>query len=180
VRAKTNFMVQDTNRFNTGSSVSRRNTLVIAVGNEFRGDDGVGPFIARKIRAKKMPATLVEIHRGETTSLLELWSNAAAVILVDAVASSARPGKIYRLNPRRQSIPSSLFSFSTHNFGLAAAVRLAKTLNRLPPCLIIYGIEGKNFEKGTGLSPEVEKAALEVTDLLIRDVNEHSKDLHGT
>ncbi|MGD9038727.1 MAG: hydrogenase maturation protease [Desulfobacteraceae bacterium] len=173
-------MVQDTNRFNTESPGSRRITLVIGVGNELRGDDGVGPFIARKIKAKKMPRTLVEIHVGETTSLLELWADAAAVILLDAVKSGAGAGKIYRLNPRQQSIPSSFFRFSTHNFGLAECVRLAKTLKRLPPCLIIYGIEGKNFENGTGLSPEVEKAALEVTDLVTRDVYRHLEDQHIT
>lgn len=170
-------MVQDTNRSNTGRPDSRRNIFVIAVGNELRGDDGVGPFIARKIKAKKMPGTLVEIHGGETTSLLELWADAAAVILLDAVKPGAHPGKIYRLNPRRQSIPSSLFSYSTHNFGIAETVELARTLNRLPPCLIIYGIEGKSFERGVGLSSEIKDAAHVIMDRVIGEIREKTESV---
>ena len=67
---------------------------------------------------------------------------------------------------------------STHAFGVAEALELARALNRLPPCLLIYGIEGKNFAMGTGLSPEVRTAAFEITKLVIRNVYEYNGDRH--
>jgi hypothetical protein len=35
-------------------------------------------------------------------------------------------------------------------------------MGKLPPSLVVYGIEGKNFAAGVGLSSEVEKAVGEV------------------
>jgi hydrogenase maturation protease len=52
-------------------------------------------------------------------------------------------------------VPADLFTCSTHGFGVATAVELARALNRLPPRLVLFGIEGKEFGIGRGLSTEV-------------------------
>jgi len=49
-------------------------------------------------------------------------------------------------------------------------VELARALGRLPPRLIIYGIEGKSFEAGAGLSPEVQAAVEGVVERVLREV----------
>jgi hydrogenase maturation protease len=41
--------------------------------------------------------------------------------------------------------------------GLPEAVELARELDRLPPRLVVYGIEGESFEAGEGLSYPVQK-----------------------
>ena len=61
-----------------------------------------------------------------------------------------------------QTIPTKFFHYSTHAFGIAEAIELARALKQLPQDLIVYGIEGKCFEAGIGLSREVEKAVEEV------------------
>jgi hypothetical protein len=43
--------------------------------------------------------------------------------------------------------------------GVAEAIELARALGALSRSLVVYGIEGKNFAAGVGLSYEVEKAA---------------------
>ena len=43
-----------------------------------------------------------------------------------------------------------------HALGVGDAVELARELDRLPPRLAVYGIEGESFEAGEGLSPAVE------------------------
>jgi hydrogenase maturation protease len=45
---------------------------------------------------------------------------------------------------------------------LAEAIGLARALNQLPNKLVIYGIEGKNFESGAVPSMEVRAAIDEV------------------
>ena len=149
---------------------SKGHILVIGVGNEYRGDDGVGPHIARKLKRKGLPRALIEIQNSEGTLLMESWRNAHTVILLDAVSSGAPPGKIYRFDARRQPIPSRFFNCSTHSFGIAEALGLAKRLKRLPPCALIYGIEGKTFEAGATLSPEVERAAEDVMERVVEEV----------
>jgi hydrogenase maturation protease len=145
-------------------------TLIIGVGNPQRGDDGVGHFIAGKLKQRRLPKSRVQVHWGDGISLMETWENAQTVILLDAVRSGAPPGKIFHFDAIRQSIPRGFFNCSTHSFSVAEAVELAKTLKKLPPRLLIYGIEGQRFNAGIGLSSEVEIAAERVIERLTRDI----------
>jgi len=141
-----------------------RPILIIGIGNEYRSDDGAGLVVARELQAKKLPHILVTECSGDGAELMEMWKTAATAILIDAISSEAKAGAIYRLDALTQPIPAS-FSFpSTHAFGVAEALRLARALDQLPPCLMIYAIEGKNFAAGKGLSLEVEKAVREVVE----------------
>jgi hydrogenase maturation protease len=47
---------------------------------------------------------------------------------------------------------------STHAFGVAEAIELARALRQLPPVLVVYGVEGATFETGAGLSTVVAAA----------------------
>ena len=51
---------------------------------------------------------------------------------------------------------------STHAFGVADAVELARALGRLPGRLDVYAIEGASFAAGDRLSPAVERAVAEL------------------
>ena len=57
-------------------------TLVIGVGNAFRGDDGVGLIVAQKLRALTLPGVTVLEQSGEGTALLEAWGDAGRVIVI--------------------------------------------------------------------------------------------------
>ena len=141
--------------------------LIIGVGNEYRGDDGVGPLIARRLRRRDLPGTRVLHSTGEGTALMELWNGIPMVILIDAIHSGDPPGKIRCFDAGMHAIQRSFFGNSSHHFGVAEALALAEALNRLPQRLMVYGIEGKSFKHGTGLSPEVMKAAEKVEKKLI-------------
>ena len=148
----------------------RTRTLIIGLGNEYRRDDAVGLVVARRLKQSAPESVLVLEETGEGASLLESWQDAEAVILIDAVHSGAKPGTVHRLDAHAQPIAKKFFRFSTHAFGLAEGVELARALGRLPPRLIVYGVEGKSFEAGVGLSPEVEAAAQEVVERVLGDV----------
>lgn len=130
--------------------------LCVGIGNEFRGDDAVGLIAARMLQARQLPGLRVIEQSGEGAALMAAWGGAAAVFLVDAVSSGAAPGTIYRLDARSLPIPAEFFHYSTHAFSVAEAVEMARALDELPPRLVIYGIEGANFDLGISLSPAVE------------------------
>jgi hydrogenase maturation protease len=93
------------------------------------------------------------------TAVQDAWKDATGVIVVDAVVSSGVPGTIYRFDAHGAGMPAELSrSGSTHGWGVAEAVALGRVLQELPSFLIIYGIEGKNFSPGQGVSPEVARA----------------------
>jgi hydrogenase maturation protease len=135
--------------------------MIIGVGNAFRGDDGLGLAVARRLRELALPGVTVLEQSGEGAALVESWGEAGRVIVVDAVASGGEPGTIHRFEAAGQPLPALFSGGSTHPFGLTEALELARQLDRLPPSLVIYGIEGKSFDLGTGLSREV-KAAVEI------------------
>lgn len=145
-------------------------TLVIGVGNVYRGDDGAGIAVARKLAAQRLPGVRVMEMNGEGTSLQEAWKDAPSILLVDAVSSGAVPGTIHRFDAQAGPLPTELKHRSSHSFGVAEAVEVARALGRLPSHMVVYGVEGKNFSPGRDLSPEVERAVEEVASRLISEL----------
>jgi hydrogenase maturation protease len=146
------------------------NILVIGVGNEFRGDDGVGLEVARALLAEVPPHVTVLEASGEGAALMEAWKGYERVIVVDATSSGSPPGAIHRFEAHREPLPAPFFHYSTHAFSVAEAIEMARALGQLPPEIIVYGIEGKQFVAGEGLSPEVETAASAVVEGVLRDL----------
>jgi hydrogenase maturation protease len=132
--------------------------LVIGIGNEYRGDDALGLLVVRALRASAGNNAQVKESDGDYTTLCAAWQHARKVILVDAVLSGARPGTIHRFDVSARALPCECSLASTHAFGLASALTLARILDQLPPCLIVYGLEGEDFAPGEGLSPAVQHA----------------------
>src|SRR5262249_55901180 len=91
----------------------------------------------------------------------EAWRGAETVVIVDAMLSGATPGAIFQFDAGAQPLPKISFRCSTHAFGVAEAIEMARALCNIPQRLIVYGIEGKNFTIGMGLPAEVEMAACE-------------------
>jgi hydrogenase maturation protease len=132
--------------------------LIIGIGNEYRGDDAVGLIVARRLKDRLADSVTVIEQSGDGAALIEAWRDAQTVIVIDATVSGAAPGTIRRFDANAQPIPTASFRCSTHAFSLAEAIELARALGQLPPRLVVYGIEGKNFAAGVGLSAEVEEA----------------------
>lgn len=156
-----------------GSPAPASARLVIGIGNEFRGDDGVGLSIAQKLRAMAGLGARVVESSGGGTELMGLWAGAELAILIDAVHSGGRPGSVFRYVLPDDEIPGAIFPrHSTHAFGVLEALELAATLGERPPRVIVYGIEGESFATGAGLSGPVRAAASEVVDMVVRDLFE--------
>jgi hydrogenase maturation protease len=148
----------------------RGRSVIIGVGNRFRGDDGAGLAAARAVRADAPGDVSVVELEGEATSLLEVWDGFDRAIVVDAVKGGMPAGHIYRFEALFNPPPDELFSYSTHAFGVSSAIALGRALDRLPGRLVVYGIEGASFEAGTTLTPAVERAVASVTRRIVKEV----------
>jgi hydrogenase maturation protease len=129
--------------------------LVLGIGNVSRGDDAVGLVVARRLQEAPLDGVIIMLASGEATALLALWQDTDAVVLVDAVCTGARPGTLHRFAVGTQPLPAMFSCVSTHAFGVAEAIELARALRQLPPALVVYGVEGATFEMGAGLSGAV-------------------------
>ena len=149
---------------------------IVGIGNEIRRDDGTGIYVVCSLK-EILPSEIDVIEISDDISkLLEINDYYNKVIIIDAVRSHNNPGKIYRYDLRTQKLPVIFSNYSTHSFNLAEAIELGLKLNKLPPELIIYGIEGKNFETGVGLSDEVLKAVPEIINTIQNEIRKVLKE----
>lgn len=149
----------------------RAGVLIIGVGNRSRGDDAAGLIAAARAREHLAGApgiSVVELD-GDAKSAIDLIDQHATVILADAVRFGGEPGRIYRIDASGRPLPARLRRTSSHGFGIAHTIELARVLGRLPPRVVVYGIEAACFDLGTSPSPMVTSAALTVADRIARE-----------
>jgi hydrogenase maturation protease len=141
--------------------------LVIGIGNEFRRDDAAGLMAAKELKDRALPGLDVVLHHGEGTGLMALWKGRERVVVIDAVSSGRPAGHLHLVDAARDAIPPDLTPFSSHVFGLAGAVELARDLGELPQILWIIGVEGGDFSFGQEPGPEVVLALPKAIDMVI-------------
>ena len=145
------------------------NSMMIGIGNPFRSDDRAGLEIVRLLQ-ERIPSEMKRVEEtGDGAELLDAWKGMDCVILIDAIQSGTPPATVYRFDARAESLPTWFSHASTHTFGVAEAIELARHIDELPPKLIVYGIEGLDFSPGTELSPEVVEALPAISKLILRE-----------
>lgn len=136
-------------------------TIVLALGNPLRGDDGAGPAVLERLAASGLPAD-VELIDGGLAGLdtaLHLQHRRRAIIL-DAADFGARPGtwRRLRLDDVKWTSPEEFPGL--HAAGLRQALLLGEALGILPPEVVLYLIQPKAVGWEAGLSEDV-RACLE-------------------
>jgi hydrogenase maturation protease len=130
------------------------NVTVFGVGQSLRGDDGIGPEAVCRW-SLMYPSTAADPR----VQILLLETPGLNLLDFLEKADSGQPaGRVQVIT----QIPDSGLSAAektAHGFGIAETLSVArKTRTRLPEHLILIGIEGKNYELGSGLSDPVRAA----------------------
>jgi len=153
--------------------------VVVGVGNYYRSDDSAGLLVARRL--EKLAPENVNIIEcvGDNFDLMNAWDGADILILVDAMSSGADPGTIFRIEAHNRSIPTYLFHQSTHSFTVAHTIELARLLGKLPSKVLIFGIEGSNFDPGESLSEDMTRAIEGVTHSILEYIRDCTEETVG-
>ena len=134
-------------------------TLVIALGNPLREDDGVGWAVARALGRSRRLRVLV-VHQL-TPELAEEVSRADVVVFVDARRGGlAGELRIVALAPAHAEHPL------THVLDAADLLHYAQVLYGRAPTAWLVSIAGEHFDLGDALSPAVEQAVPEAARLV--------------
>ena len=126
--------------------------LLIGIGNPDRADDAAGWEVAGRVSTWP-----TERRTGGSFDLIDLWDDDDEVVIVDAMQSEVEPGTVRSFDGVHGELPFGVFT-STHSFGPAAVVELARTLGRLPRSLTVIGIEADELGMGRTMTPEVAEA----------------------
>lgn len=150
-------------------------TLVLALGNPLRGDDGVGAAILEGLRALPLPGDVVLCEGGtpglETVLLLQGYEK---VLIVDAAEMGWPPGEYCRFVPDEVHLPVRDLALrgTLHYAGLAEALALAGALNLLPPQVVIFGVQPEAVGWDPGLSQQVRAAVPAVCRAILKELED--------
>lgn len=167
--------------------------VVIGVGHPFRRDSGLGPAVADRLRAQRLPGVRLVVSEGDPAELIEAWDGAELAVVVDIRSvRSATPGRIHRhvlIDPAgaqpsvtgsadpdsgtcggttNTSAGSTTSATAGTTFG--EAVELARVLGRMPRRLVLFTVEAGNVGYGPGLTPAVAAAAGRVATSILAEV----------
>ena len=131
--------------------------IVLGVGNELKSDDGVGPFIIRKLQEENIEnnnlllidaGTVPENFTGKIRK-----ENPTHIIIVDACLMNSNPGDMQIVD--KDDFAS--IGISTHSMSLSFFVKYLEQGTGFK--IIFVGIEPKTMDWGNAPTPNVQKAA---------------------
>lgn len=154
----------------------RARTIVLALGNPLRGDDGIGIAVINALEANpRLPQGVDLIDGGtpgvDTSLLLQGYHRA---IIVDAAEMDLPPGAWaqFVLNNNAFLKPNAVDQLiSAHSAGLAEALELGYTLGILPNDITICGIQPSTIGWSSGLSNPVQEAIPAVCSVILEIIN---------
>lgn len=144
--------------------------IVIGLGNPYMKDDGVGIRVAEELRRRSLGETIVVYdYQALDLSLLWQFKDAAKVVVVDALASGARPGSIstYSIRPTEGALETLP---SLHALQLYDLFDLASQSGTLPCPVAIIGVEPRDCSPGEGLTEEVSASIPRLVDSVLREL----------
>ena len=138
--------------------------IVLGVGNDLKCDDGVGPFIIKRLKEEDIEDENLIFINAETvpenfTGKLRK-ENPTHIIIVDACLMNGNPGDM-------QIVDKDDFSniaISTHSMSLSYFVKYLEKDNDLK--IIFVGIEPESLDYGENLTENVEKTAFDFINIL--------------
>lgn len=139
------------------STDTDKQLVIIALGNRFRGDDAVGPEVAKRLSWRHRHLPVIE-GCDDSLSIINAWQDVTVALVVDAAQSGAPAGTIHTLDAVSNPLPKDLARCSSHGVGLSEALAMSRVLGRLPRHIMIYAVEGICFDTGAPLSAPVSTA----------------------
>ena len=128
----------------------------MGIGSPLRGDDYVGPYVAKRVRASKgidagtAPEIVIPVIKRIKPE---------EIVFVDAALMGLSPGKI-RILEARELTPGMV---TTHSIPMGM---LLEMLEDLASAVTIIGVQPKTFEGYMRLSPPVREAARRLIGML--------------
>lgn len=148
-------------------------TIILGVGNQIMGDDGVGVHVANELK-KQITNPDITVDEAITggMNLLELITGYDKAIIIDAIKNEKTKNGVIRKIPLFQF--STMHSCNPHDVSLFEAINMAKKMGekRIPKNIVIIGILMNKIpcEFGEKLSKDIEKSVPKAVKLVLKEI----------
>jgi len=155
-------------------------TLILGMGNEILGDEGVGVHTARALQAESLPSGVEVLEVGTAIlDALPALEHAQRILVIDAMQGQKPAGSVYRT--RLAECSGAPLIASMHGFDIFRVLALAG--RRDMPEIVVFGVEPAVIDWSMSLSPAVQAAvphllnALRVELVGIADLPRHDSPM---
>ena len=148
-------------------------TLVLGIGNDILGDDGVGIHIAREA-ARRINAADVTVEETGAAglSLLERIRGYDRLIIADAILTeNTEVGKIHRLTLK--DLAKTNGSITPHDAALRTTLEIGNSLfpGEMPQDVIVFAVQTHNVEIiSSDMTPAVRAAVPKVVKMIMAEI----------
>jgi hydrogenase maturation protease len=152
--------------------------LVAAVGNLWLGDDGFAGEVAKRLRARELPADLAvaDFGTGGLDLAYEVMRGYEALVLVDTGRQGGEPGTLYLMEVDPDSIDGGIddtTQIDPHGMDPQTVLRFVKATGGWPGKVVVVACEPEQVEEvGIGLSAPVAAAVDGAVELVLEAVEE--------
>ncbi|MBT0963627.1 hydrogenase maturation protease [Denitromonas iodatirespirans] len=120
--------------------------VVLAAGNDARGDDGIGPALAARLAAQRLPElTVIEAFQFQVEHALDL-DGAEAVLFIDAHHSQTEDALLAPL------VSAARVGVASHALTPAEVLCVRRQLGEALPPSWLLSVRGEDFRLGEPLS----------------------------
>ncbi len=142
-------------------------TLLAGIGSS-HGDDRVAWNVLEQIAPISPHVEILPL--ADPSRLLDHLQGAEQLILIDAMQTGRAAGSVLRLTWPDALLVAASLGRSSHGMGLGAVLALADRLGKLPARVVVFGIEGGNWNQGHDLSPTVAAAVPGLRDRVLQEI----------
>ena len=136
-------------------------TLIIAIGNVARGDDGVGHQVATRLRARTLPADVSFLAAaGLDVRMAADVARCARLMVIDAERRAEPPVEVH-------PIVTGSAANSGQSIDAPGLLSVAYALYGVTPEATLVSIAAPEMGHGEGLSPVAERAADEAVEAVL-------------
>ena len=133
---------------------------IICYGNPQRRDDGIGPYIVKRLQpllGHRSDVHLRVLHQLEP-DVIDTLKNAHTILFVDATVRTLAEGRHWvGIQPELKALPCLI-----HHVTPSFILGLLQCLYHRNPAAWMVSVEGNDFSFGSGLSSEAQKRAEQV------------------
>lgn len=146
-----------------------RQITIIGIGNLLLQDDGVGVHVARRLQEMDLPDGVDVIDGGTSPELFTYIESTDKLIVIDAMDTGDVPGSVYRM-PIEDFTAGAKGLASLHEVNLVSILKMMSMLDKSPRETVIIGIQPKDMNLGTELSPELQRSIPQIVRVVLDEI----------